>query len=256
MGGDLRGYAICAEQRTGSSYLCQILMSTGVLGRPIEYFNGLGLLPIVPNYPQDAEGQLREVTRLGATPNGVYGLKLFSDDFDRIAGTRWTRRLPNLRFVSLTRRDLLGQAISAVRMAQTGQYASLVEADREPVYEPAQIVAEIHRLAWGKARWEAFFARCGLAPLHLEYEEIAARPQKAADSVASLVGLDGPATVDLRQVVTRVQRDSISDEWRARFVAEAQDPAFLDKPLPAPLPPSLRTRLKRQLQRWIRRQPA
>src|SRR5688500_18149680 len=120
-----------------------------MLGRPAEYFNGRGMLTYQPEYPQDAEGQLREIIGEGATPNGVYGLKLFSADFDQLAGARWTRRLPNLRFVSLTRRDLLGQAISAVRSAQTGQYASIVEAHSQPVYDPAWIISEIHRLAWG-----------------------------------------------------------------------------------------------------------
>ena len=143
-----------------------------------------------------------------------------------------------------------------MRIAQTGQYASYAEAAREPVFDAARILGEIHRLAWGQARWAAFFARCGLAPLHLEYENFAARPQQAADAVARLMGLEEPATVDLRQVHTRVQRDSISDEWRARFIAEPQDPTFLDELLPPSSLSLLKERVKRMLQRWIRREPA
>jgi trehalose 2-sulfotransferase len=240
-----RGYAICTEQRSGSSYLCQLLASTGVLGRPLEYFNGPGMATFQPGYPQDAEGQLREITRQGTSDNGVYGVKLFSADFDRIERSRWPQRLPGLRFVSLVRRDLLGQAISLTRLAQTSQYSADAEADAEPVYDSDRIAREIHRLAWGQARWAAFFARHGLAPLHLVYEEIAAHPQQAVDQVADLLGLDEGAIVDLRQVHTRVQRDTISEEWRARFLAEAPQPTCLDRPLP----PSLRQRVIARIKR-------
>lgn len=229
---ELRGYAICTEQRSGSSYLCQILASTGVLGRPLEYFNGVGMAAFQPDYPQAGEDQLGEIVRQGATANGVYALKMFSEDFDRRAPRDWARRLPNLHFVHLTRRDLLGQAISATRLAQTNQYFSGASADGEAFYDSRRIAREIRRLAWGQARWSAFFARCGLAPLHLDYEDIVLQPQEAAGKVARLVGLEDPARVDLQQVQTRPQRDAVSDEWRRRFVGEAGDPIFLDKPLP------------------------
>jgi LPS sulfotransferase NodH len=235
----LRGYAICTEQRSGSSYLCQLLASTGLLGRPLEYFNGPGMATFQPDYPQDPEDQLLEITRQGASENGVYGVKLFSANFDQLATIDWAQRLPNLRFVSLVRRDLLGQAISVTRLAQTNQYFADAKAIGEPFYDPVRIAQEIHRLAWGQARWAAFFARCGLDPLHLDYDEIASYPQDTADKVGRFLGLDERPTVDLKQVYTRVQRDSISDEWRARFIAEARDLSFLDKPVP----PSFLSRL-------------
>lgn len=245
----LRGYAICTEQRSGSSYLCQVLASTGVLGRPLEYFNGPGMATFQPDYPPHAEAQLREITRQGATENGIYGVKVFSDTFDRFAPSGWAQRLPNLRFISLIRRDLLGQAISATRLAQTNQYAADISAAREPFYDPLLIAREIHRLAWGQARWSAFFARCGIAPLYLEYDEIVINPQGTAEKVARLVGLDDPPTVNLQQVYTRVQRDSLSEAWRARFVAEAQDLSFLDKPLPPSYPSRVFQMIKRKMER-------
>lgn len=250
----LRGYAICTEQRSGSSFLCQALASTGVLGRPAEYFNGVGIATFVPGYPQDPDGQFAEILQRGATDNGIYGVKLFSSDFDRLAARKWTKRLPNLHFISLVRRDLLGQAISVTRLAQTHQYWAGAEAVAEPFYDRARIAREIHRLAWGQARWAAFFARCGLAPLHLEYEEFAANPQSAADKVARLLGWPGPAPINPRQIYTRVQRDCVSAEWRARFLAEARDLSFLDAPLPPA--PSLRAlrRLLSPLRRVLRRQ--
>jgi LPS sulfotransferase NodH len=248
----LRGYAICTEPRTGSSYLAQILTSTGRLGVPLEFFNGPGMARLQPGYSQRAEDQLGEILRQGATPNGVYGLKIFSAVFDRVAGTRWTERLPNLRFLSLTRRDLLGQAISSVRAAQTGFYSTVDGAGGEPFYDGDWILDEIHRAALGQARWTAFFARRGLQPLHLTYEEVAAEPQQAADAVARLVGLEGPAPVDPGQILSRVQRDWTSSEWRARFLAEARDPTRLDLLSNPSFAMQLQRRLKRRLRKWLR----
>jgi LPS sulfotransferase NodH len=240
---NMRGYAICTEQRSGSSYLCQVLASTGVLGQPLEYFNGRGMASFRPAYPQDADGQLREILRQGATENGVYGVKLFSADYDRLA-KGGLQRLPNLRFISLVRRDLLGQAISVTRLVQTNQSHADAAPMGEPAYDPVHIKREIHRLAWGQARWAAFFARCGIVPLYLEYDEISSHPQETADKVARLIGLGEGA-----QVYTRVQRDAISEEWRARFIAGSHDPSFLDKPLP----PSYVSRAIRKFGTMLRR---
>ena len=50
----VRGYAICTAPRSGSNFLCQLLAGTGLLGRPLEYFNGPGRRYFDdPSYPDD-----------------------------------------------------------------------------------------------------------------------------------------------------------------------------------------------------------
>src|SRR5258708_7421733 len=98
----VRGYAICTAARSGSNFLDELLTSTGQLGRPMEYFNAVARRATgMPDYPDDPEAQLAAILNLGATPNGVYGVKLFAEQFDAVAATRWPLRLPNLRFVHL-----------------------------------------------------------------------------------------------------------------------------------------------------------
>src|SRR5277367_1440273 len=99
----MRGYAICAEPRSGSSYLTWILRSTGVLGMPREYFNAESLAgrPEFADYPADADGQIAEIVSRGATPNGIYGVKVFSRQFDKVKDSRWAERLPDLSFIHL-----------------------------------------------------------------------------------------------------------------------------------------------------------
>jgi LPS sulfotransferase NodH len=121
-----RGYAICTQPRSGSNLLCQVLSSTDQLGYPLEYFNGPGRRALgLPDFPDDPKLQIEAVLRLGATPNGVYAVKLFASQFATFSRRlRWIDLLPNLHFVYLSRDDLLGQAISWVRALQTEQYRS------------------------------------------------------------------------------------------------------------------------------------
>jgi trehalose 2-sulfotransferase len=102
-----RAYIVCSTQRSGSTYLCQLLTSTGVAGTPQEYFEARAEtgLPPHPGYflaglprtgtgirddqrPTDApeysdlssldgwQAHLERTFRLGTTDNGVFGAKL------------------------------------------------------------------------------------------------------------------------------------------------------------------------------------
>ncbi|HUO74112.1 MAG TPA: Stf0 family sulfotransferase [Solirubrobacteraceae bacterium] len=102
-----RAYIVCSTQRSGSTYLCHLLASTGVAGNPQEYFEARADtgLPPHPGYflaglsrtgagirddlrPTDAPGysdlrtvdgweaHLERTFRLGTTANGVVATKL------------------------------------------------------------------------------------------------------------------------------------------------------------------------------------
>jgi trehalose 2-sulfotransferase len=102
-----RAYIVCSTQRSGSTYLCKLLASTGVAGNPLEYFEARAETgsPPHPGYflaglprtgagirdderPTDApeysdlravdgwEEHLERTFRLGTTDNGVFGAKL------------------------------------------------------------------------------------------------------------------------------------------------------------------------------------
>ena len=224
-----RGYALCAAPRSGTNYLCQLLAATGVLGRPLEYFNGESRrLLDWPDYPDDPQLQLKAVLERGATPNGVYGLKVFAFQADLAAETEWPTALPGLRFVWLRRRDRLGQAISWLRADQTRSYRSTVAASGEPAYDGRLIYRRLRDVVREEARWALYFARIGAAPLELSYETVAASPQAAVDAIAALVGVDPPPAADPAKVDVRPQRDALSEAWRARFLAEQGDPARVD----------------------------
>ncbi len=226
----LRGYAICTAGRSGSNWLCELLASTNALGYPLEYFCGEGRRRMTdPAYPDDAAEQLAWILRIGATPNGVYGVKAFPSHIDRIAPhVRWTQALPNLRFVHLTRRDLVGQAMSLHRANRTDQWRSTWPARAVAEYDGAEIRRCLNVVVRDQARWAAFFARTGIEPLHLVYEDVVDDPQAAVDAVADLMQVTPSPRFDDKAIDLNVQRDAVTDVWRARFVEERGDPSFVD----------------------------
>jgi len=226
----IRGYTICTIPRTGSNFLCELLSSTGVLGKPREYFNGPGRrVHDDPTYPDDPAEQFRRILTMGSTPNGVYGLKVFPDQHDVFArACAWTKLLPGLSFISLERRDTLGQALSWARVVQTGQYRSTVPLSSPEVYEPGLIHALLEKAIKDRARWSLFFARTGIQPLAVFYEDVAANPQTEVDRIAAFIGGCGPAIVRPKLIEVKVQRDTLMEEWRNRFQAEYGNPDVLD----------------------------
>jgi LPS sulfotransferase NodH len=226
-----RGYAICTSARSGSNWLCYLLSSTGHLGNPREYFNCEARRQFDdPAYPAEAAEQFSRILTMGATPNRVYGLKVSPSQHDAISQTcAWTRLLPNLKFVLLQRRDLLGQALSAARAVQTGQFRSTVPAKAPPTYDPNLIKESLVGTVKDQARWALFFARTGIAPLPVYYEDVVTNPQATIDRIAGLVGTRQQVVIRPDLIDLKVQRDALTEEWRARFLREEGGGDVLDQ---------------------------
>jgi LPS sulfotransferase NodH len=224
-----RGYAICTTPRSGSNFLCQLLASTGCLGRPLEYFNGPARRVLDdPDFPDVPAEQVERIRTAGATANGIYGLKLFPSQHDLIRPyIAWADALPGLRFVYLERRDVLGQAISWARAAQTGQYRSTQPQGGASAYDRDQIHARLLDILREQARWAAFFARTGTTPTQIVYEELFDNPKVEVRKIADLFDQAG-AEIDLAKVAIKVQRDDTTEQWRKRFISEAGDRSYID----------------------------
>jgi LPS sulfotransferase NodH len=216
------GYMICATPRSGSNYVCQLLTSTMMLGKPVEYFNvNSRRRTHDPKYPADPRVQLDIIRSRGATPNGIYAVKLLSTQFKLLADrVDPFRDLPNLKLVRLERRDLLGQAISLVRARQTLQYVAFQAPAAPPSYDPERIRSCLGQLQGQRAAWDGIMDRLGVRPLSFHYEDLTGDPQGTVDQVAALMGLVPPVPIDPGLITYTIQRDAINAEWRQRFLIE------------------------------------
>ena len=127
---------------------------------------------------------------------------------------------PAPTFVRLSRQDLLGQAISLDRAQQTGSYHSHIAAARNPAFDADRIEQLMRALAANRARWNLYFARNGIVPVQVSYEELRADPLGVVLRIAKRAG----EPVRRRDLATiqpiRPQADAVSDEWRDRYLRE------------------------------------
>src|ERR1700722_15250720 len=113
---------LCATPRTGSYLLCEGLQHTGLAGKPTEYFSGGYEQYWRPRWGVKTYSEyLARVTKIGTTPNGVFGVKVHPVQFvhfaqraaDKSAVTLIERHrllessFPGMRYVWMRRDDKL-----------------------------------------------------------------------------------------------------------------------------------------------------
>ncbi len=219
-------YAVCATPRSGSSLLCEHLCACGLGGAPTEFFDrdtyhafraAWGITSI--------EHYLAELLRRKTGPNGVFGLKLHWEqylDFFRARDVRGV--FPNLRAVTITRRDRLGQAISFARAAQTGLWAAHhTPTAPAAVFDRAQIAHFLQKIEDEERAWEEHLQAHGIVPVRVVYEDLVLRPQPVLLGVLRALGIAAPDELVLPPPTLRRQADALSEEWRRLYNRTAQE---------------------------------
>jgi trehalose 2-sulfotransferase len=222
------GYLICTTPRSGSTYFCDLLRSTGQPGNPHEYFSAWMMQRLGrPHRYGSVEEHLALARSHGCTANGIYAVKIFRYNMTVLTPAAVMAAMGNPEIIFLERMDLLGQAISFTRSAVTRAFRAGETDAKEPVYDAALIRGYLELLIRDNAAWRLWFARQGITPLHVVYEELMADPQAVIDRLASDLGISEPVSIDPATLRVSVQRDALNAEWRARFLAtEDRVPAF------------------------------
>jgi trehalose 2-sulfotransferase len=223
-----RSIMLATVERCGSEFLCQLMGATGQLGRPSEYLNTEWMRRFIADYPDEVRAQLAIAHRVGTTTNGCFAMKLHPIWLDRLlSGARVEAAFPNPVFVRLFRRDLLAQAISLYRARGAGKYHAHIPARRTIDYDGAAIQRALIEQVHNTARWQVYFARNGLQPLAIAYEELVTNPDAAVRAIAHHAGIDVRPAAPTAPL--QIQRDDVSNAWRQRFVAEFGNLNLLDR---------------------------
>jgi LPS sulfotransferase NodH len=221
-----RSYFICGTARSGSWMLCGLLASTGVAGRPHEWF-----YVETEDANKEAWGvssfsdYLRRVLDAGTTTNGVFGSKLMwayaeglftrlqelgggGSDLMALEG-----HFPDPRFIWLQRRDVDAQAVSFEKAIQTGHYHLWNASDSAPApsYDDAKIAGLVREVTAHNAAWRSWFAANEIEPLYVWFEDLVADPVGVTRSVLEHLGVASEG-VPIRELTVSV-RDRVNDEW-------------------------------------------
>jgi trehalose 2-sulfotransferase len=237
-------YVICAVQRSGSFLLCEALKNTGLAGVPEEYFlcDAQGVWEDPDGWwarthgVTTREAVLRKAFELGTTPNGVFGVKLMWNYFPYVlrnlrelpqyaglaASETLRRLLGEPKYIWITRRDKVRQAVSWAIAMQTGVYAQ----HKGEVLSPKQelrfdfaVIDYLHTLILaGEAGWASFLATSGVEAFEVVYEDLAVAYEQTALAVLDYLGVAYPEKLAFDERRLQKQADGLNDAWAARYI--------------------------------------
>jgi LPS sulfotransferase NodH len=239
-----RCYVICGVARSGSNLLSDGLRETGKAGRPNQFF-----LPSFEAFFRERQklsediafaDYVRAVIHGTSTSNEIFGFKLMAwylhDFLARLRATRafggeeishlalLRNAFPGLRFIHISRRNKVRQAISKARAVQTGLWkvqpgrteAAPHEFDRELITRSLREAEEEERI------WQEFFERNGIEPFRVEYEPLCENYEATIRAVLAFLDIRLARGKQIKAVTQR-QSDAESLEWERRYLASDGD---------------------------------
>ena len=236
-------YLICATPRSGSTLLCDALANTGLAGRPDEYFGPMHVERWDRAWrTRDEAEYLQHALRAGTGANGVFGCKVMRVYWDHFIGhlRRATgleqavparlvqAAFPGARYIWITRRDKIRQAVSWSKFVQGAAW--YWEKEEPQVvdnleFRPDIIDDFIMQTALGEAAWQDFFASVGAVPHVVVYEDFIRHYQETVRSTLGFLGVDPPKALEESNRRLKKQADGLTEEWVSRYRSLKTDQA-------------------------------
>ena len=224
-------YAVLSTARSGSTWFCHLLQSTGLLGMPREH-----LRPPVVFLARHAERfgfsppDWADLLIRTAASGGVFGTKIIDDFVDDLLPALSGRDIATLaglagtfRFIHFERRDKVAQAVSKFMATRTHVWhlrertddAAYRQRAADIAYDGPALKAIHDGLVANEARYRVFLRGAGAPVLHLVYEDAVADPDAAVRRAARF--LLGVVPDDL--AVVHSSFHTMADDRNAAFAA-------------------------------------
>ena len=225
----MRGTIVLSEGRSGTNWLGDLANSTNVLGIRDEW-----LAPVVNNINyQDTsvDTLLSKITSMASTPNEIFLLKVFPYqlfDFYQLYKADPLKRIASksdVQFIRLERRDRLAQAISYTKASQAKAWTSS-EGGRGPLEYSFESICRFYFLIERSySFWRSYTELNGMPTKVFIYEDLL---PDGDDFVKALANHAEVSEYQGTSSPLQIQRDSVSGEWRSRFLEEIGDKEMLD----------------------------
>jgi trehalose 2-sulfotransferase len=243
--GPKSAFFICHTLRCGSTLLCDALSSTGVAGYPEEYFperhhpgravyvTTVAALKDPETWQSDwtntqLEQCLDRALKSGTTPNGVFASKVkwfnmpclrdmlgsLPEGGDLSFAEHLDILFPSLRYVWVTRRDKVRQAVSLVRAQPQPSFG----AD----YNFHVIDAALRRIVREECAWGEYFTHAGVTPFTVVYEDLVRNYESTVRRLLDHLEIGLPRAYVFPSPRLHKQADQTSEEWVARYYRDAR----------------------------------
>jgi LPS sulfotransferase NodH len=203
------------------------------VGQPGEFFSP----DDAPRFREDwrvsrFEDYLARVFEVGTSPNGVFAAKLMWNYFEEFMFE--IRRLvsgyerldlevissvfPAPQFLLIRREDVVAQAVSWSKAAQTGQYAAHQVKTGEAVFDFDHIDGLRELVLVQNGAWRRWFAAHEIEPFEVTYEALCVDPVGVTMKTLSFLDLEPLAEDTIAPPpVLRKQADAVNAEWISRY---------------------------------------
>lgn len=212
-------YIVCSSPRSGSTLLAQTLVAMG-FGNPGEFLNpsliGQPELGGPERFMKPSPAEYVERLKREHTVNGIFGLKVHYADLVRypdISGNL-SSLLPEAKYISITRRNVLRQALSAARAAQTMAWTSRLNEEKKPTFRFWGVLKHVIHTLREVELWERFYREHGIRPLRVVYEDLEDDYENTMQRVLDYLGFCG----DIPPPPLRKQADATTEEWVECFI--------------------------------------
>ena len=226
-----RSYVLCGTPRTGSTLLCSLLYSTGVLGRPESYFREPDEVAWATRFGLATEGGhvrdyrafVNAALSAGTSNNGVFGVRIMWGSLERMMeGLGQVPGKPDLlilekalgplTFVHLRREDIAAQAVSWCRAEQTGYWQQGDVITQEPHQDIAHMRLLMETIWKHNAAWQAWFDAQGVEPHTVTYEQLVGDHRRVIQGIAAKLAVELPRNWR-PQSLHRKQADELNRDW-------------------------------------------
>jgi trehalose 2-sulfotransferase len=223
-------YAVLSVPRTGTEFLCEALRSTNAAGYPKEHLR-LHTETLTKYCRFDPNRFLLTLMLRLQTKNRVFGTKLISHflmSHIKLCPAI-DETLAGFKYVRVSRRDVVGQAISAMLASKTGTYHIRNEAEQkryrerlvESQIDPADL-RRVEQLRQNYARQnrqiDEFLDRHSISPLDIAFEDLIEHPLKNVNAILSFLG--APTGVTKILVEVKQTRDTITENVRSMYLSQ------------------------------------
>ena len=227
-------YVIASTPRSGSHMLGHLLKETSLFGYPLEYFHQNHL----PKWKQrfktdDLEQTVKEIKRWRTSTNGVFGTKLHFEHTPSINGVRnLSYFFPNAKYIILSRKNIVKQAVSYALATQTGVWFEGVppKADAKVEYDYDLIDSKLRNILTSTNSWRYTLATQALDYIELNYEDILQRIPEHVDIIGKFLGIKIPPNTIPSTPTTTKQSNPISKVWTERFIEDSKNRSAIFDP--------------------------
>jgi LPS sulfotransferase NodH len=245
---------VCSSPRTGSYLLCEAMRQAGI-GVPHEYLNtptievlskrwglraptrrdrGLAQWFLSARDQDAALAAYLDALQRRRSREGVFAAKIqYWQYLGYLHNDPGRALLDGAHFIYLYRNELLDQAISLRLAKLTGQWGAdgtvTTDARRNgDFFDLGAIDRDIENILREEAGWRRFFARCGISPLALAFENLRADPLATARRLARMLRPSKPPTEGAQAPSVAAEPDvetrRLKSEVRAAYLARRKLP--------------------------------